>query len=233
MAKHGNRSVSSRSGSADVLEALGVKIDAAPEVSARCLEDLGMGFFFAPACHPAVRHATPVRKELGVRTVFNRLGPLANPAGARRQVMGVWSLDFPPVIARVLKELGCEEALVVCSRDGMDEISLSARTRVAHLKGGRVRVREVSPTDFGLPRHPKGSVAGGDPTANAGAILGVLRGEKSAARDVILANASAALLVTGLVPHLKEGVRCAAQAVDSGKAMRVLEDLKRLSHEPA
>ncbi len=175
VAKHGNRSVSSRCGSADVLEALGVRTDAPPEIMARCVEEAGVGFLFAPALHPAMKNAAAVRRELGVRTVFNLLGPMSNPAGAPRQVLGVYSTALVPLLARVLAELGSVEAMVVSSRDGLDEFSLSAPSVVAHLKGGKITESEVDPAEVGLPRHPSSAYGGGDASENARILPGTFR----------------------------------------------------------
>ncbi|MEK7859168.1 MAG: anthranilate phosphoribosyltransferase [Elusimicrobiota bacterium] len=231
VAKHGNRSVSSRCGSADVLEALGVKTEVAPEQAARCVEEAGVGFLFAPALHPAVRHAGPARKELGSRTVFNLLGPLVNPAGAKRQLLGVYAVSLVPVVARALQALGSEEALVVSSCDGLDEFSLLAPSRVAHLKDGKIREYEFDPSSLGLSRYPREAFAGGGAEDNAKILLGVLRGVKGAARDLSLLNGAAALIAAGLAGDFPEALEKAGESVDGGRALKALEDLKRLSHE--
>ncbi len=230
VAKHGNRSVSSRSGSADVLEALGVKTDAAPEVMARCVEEAGVGFLFAPALHPAMRHAGPVRKELGARTVFNLLGPLSNPAGADRQLLGVYSTALVPVLAKALLALGSVEALVVSSRDGLDELSLRATTVVARVRGGQVEEYELDARAHGFGEYAAGAFAGGDAERNAEILLAVLRGEKGPARDISLWNAAAALMAAGLAGDMKDGLARSGEAVDSGRALKSLESLKKLSH---
>lgn len=229
VAKHGNRSVSSRCGSADVLEALGVRTDIPPELAARCVSEAGVGFLFAPALHPAMKHAAPVRRELGARTVFNLLGPLANPAGARRQLLGVFSPVWVLPMAKALRELGSERALVVSSRDGLDELSLSAPTEVAELKGGRIRRYAVDPASLGLKRAPKRTLAGGDARRNAEIVLAVLKGVPGPAREVSLLNASAALLAAGLARNLKEGLRLARESLDSGRALTALERLQELT----
>lgn len=230
VAKHGNRSISSRCGSADVLEALGVRTEIPAALAARCVEETGVGFLFAPALHPGVKHAGAVRKELGCRTVFNLLGPLANPARARRQLLGVYSPALVPLIAKVLLELGSEEALVVSSLDGLDEISLSAKTRAAHLKNGTIREYEIDAAALGFGAYAAGAFAGGDAGQNAAILMKVLQGEPGPARDISLINAAAAILVAGLAGDLKEGLAAAAAAVDSGRALAALTQLKKISH---
>ena len=231
VAKHGNRSVSSRCGSADVLEALGVRTDLPPERIARCIEEIGVGFLFAQALHPAMKNVGPIRKELGARTVFNLLGPLANPARARRQLLGVYSIAWVPLVAQALKELGSEEVLVVSSKDGLDEISLGAPTVVAHLRAGKIEEYEIDASQLGLPSHDLKALAGGDAKTNAGILEGVLRGKKGPARDISLANAAGAVLAAGLAKDLKEGVELAKEAIDSGKALKALEGLREAGRE--
>jgi anthranilate phosphoribosyltransferase len=221
VAKHGNRSVSSRCGSADVLEALGVNVSASPEVVERCIEELGIGFLFAPHHHPAFKAVAGVRKELGVRTVFNLLGPLANPALARRQVMGVFDAAWVPVIGQVLQSLGSEHALVVHG-SGMDEITLSGVTRVCEVKDGQRRELELDPEALGLARCDLAELKGGDAQENARITRDVISGQKGPCRDVVLANAAAALLVGGVVNELREGVKVAAEAIDRGAAKEKL-----------
>lgn len=230
VAKHGNRSVSSRCGSADVLEALGVKTTTTPELMARCVEEAGVGFLFAQALHPAVKHAAPVRKELGVRTVFNLLGPLVNPAQTPRQLMGVYSVRLVALAAQALKELGSVEVLVVSSYDGLDEISLSGKTKVARLKAGRIEEFDIEPKDFGLPVYPPGAFAGGGAEDNARILLSILKGERGPARDIVLVNSAAALVAAGKASGIKEGLAPAAESIDSGKALKSLEKLKEISH---
>ena len=230
VAKHGNRCVSSRCGSADVLEALGVKTDIPPENAARCVDGAGIGFLFAPALHPAMKHAAPVRRELGGRTVFNILGPLANPAGARRQLLGVFAQPLVPLLARALQELGSEEAIVVWSRDGLDEFSLAAPAVVAHLRGGKIKEYELDASSLGLPRCAPGDFAGGDAAKNAEILLSVLQGGKGPARDISLLNAGAALVAAGPAADFKAGLELARDSIDSGRALKSLEALRRLSH---
>ena len=229
VAKHGNRAVSSKSGSADVLEALGVKTDLSAEQAARCVEEAGIGFLFAPVLHPAMKQAAPVRKELGVRTVFNVLGPLVNPAGAKRQLLGVYSPRLVPLLAHALGELGSEEAIVVSSRDGLDELSLRAPAAVAHLKDGRVEEYELDAAAFGFAKREASAYAGGDAQTNARILLSVLRGDEGGPLDLSLWNAAAALIAAGLAADMREGLERSREAVRSGKAMAALEALTRLS----
>src|SRR4051794_17439851 len=229
VAKHGNRSATGLSGSADVLEALGVRIDLRPDAVARCIADVGFGFMFAPAHHGATRFVVPVRKELAVRTIFNFLGPLTNPAGATRQVVGVSDPAFLDTIAGALARLGAEKALVVSSADGLDEMSTSGTTRVVEVDGPRLRRYEVSPEDVGLDRAPPGAIAGGTPGANADTTRRILAGEAGPERDLALLNAGAAIYVGGRAGSLREGVETAARAVDSGGAAATLDALTGLT----
>ncbi|HET7211193.1 MAG TPA: anthranilate phosphoribosyltransferase [Methyloceanibacter sp.] len=231
VAKHGNRSISSRSGSADVLVALGVNIECAPETIARVIEQCGLGFMFAPAHHAAMRHVGKVRTELGTRTIFNLLGPLANPAGVKSQVVGVFSEAWVEPIARVLALLGTERAWVVHGADGLDELTTTGVSHVAALDGGKVSTFKVSPKNAGLPEAKPEDLVGGDAAANAAALRAVLEGKPGPYRDVVLFNAAAALLVAGKAKTLREGVALAAQSIDSGKARAVLEALVKLSHD--
>ncbi|MEO8504071.1 MAG: anthranilate phosphoribosyltransferase [Acidobacteriota bacterium] len=226
VAKHGNRSVSSRSGSADVLAALGVDIEATPERAGQALDEIGIAFLFAPRLHPAMREVMPVRRELGVRTVFNVLGPLTNPAGARRQVMGVYSESLVEIVGEVLAQLGSEHALVVHGSDGLDEITLTGPTRVAEVRHGRVEVRTVRPEDFGVPAVPLEKLLGGDPEHNAGQLRAVLDGEAGPLSDVTAVNAGAALYAAGLAANLLEGFERSRQAIASGAAAAKLEQLR-------
>ncbi|MDQ6857371.1 MAG: anthranilate phosphoribosyltransferase [Chloroflexota bacterium] len=223
VAKHGNRAASSACGSADVLEALGVKIDLGPESVATCIEEVGVGFMFAPRFHPAMRHAGPVRREIGIRTIFNVLGPLANPAGVRRQLLGVPSAALGERMVQVLRELGAERALVVHSMDGLDEISPSGPTRTWELcPNGTIRDGELTPESLGLERSARESVRGGDSATNARIALAVLRGDVGGPRTAVLLNAGAALYVAGLAPDPRGGVALAAAAIDSGTASATL-----------
>jgi anthranilate phosphoribosyltransferase len=229
VAKHGNRAMSSQAGSADVLEALGVRLDVGAEGVARCIDEVGIGFMFAQAFHPAMRHAAAPRREIGIRTVFNILGPLTNPARARHQVVGVGDGALLQRMAGALAALGSRHAIVVHGGDGLDEITLSGPTRVAEVVDGQVREYEVTPEDVGLDRVPSAALAGGTPEENARAARRVLGGEQGPHRDVVVLNAAAALLAADLVPDLKQGVARAAQSIDSGAAAKRLEGLVRLT----
>jgi anthranilate phosphoribosyltransferase len=230
VAKHGNRAMSSATGSADVLEALGVKVDLGHVQVGRCIDEIGMGFMFAQAFHPALKHAAIPRRELGVRTFFNLLGPLSNPAGARRQLVGVFDGDFVEPVAEVLARLGTERAWVVHGLDGMDELTTCDETRVAEVKDGKVRGFYMNPADLGLDQARAKDLAGGDAAANAKATLAVLGGAKGPHRDIVLLNASAALLVAGAAPTIQAALPLAAQSIDGGSAAGKLEALKRLSN---
>ncbi|MGI8631803.1 MAG: anthranilate phosphoribosyltransferase [Solirubrobacterales bacterium] len=232
-AKHGNRSATSSSGSADLLEALGVRIDIDSEDVGRCLERTGFGFMFAPRHHLATRHVVPVRKALGVGTIFNYLGPLTNPAGASRQVVGVSDPSFQETVARALAGLGTEEAMVVSSADGLDELSVGAESTVIHVRGGELTTFTVTPEEVGLQRSAADALRGGEPADNAAITTAVLAGERGPHRDVALFNAAAAATVGGLASGLAEGVDIAAEAVDSGAAQRVLDHLRIVTIELA
>lgn len=233
VAKHGNRAVSSSCGSADLLGALGVHLDLdAPRMSA-VLRRTGISFLFAPKLHPAMSAVAGVRRELGVRTIFNVLGPLTNPAFARRQVLGVYSDHLVELLARVLLALGAEHALVVHSRDGLDEISLSAPTHVCELRSGELRSGEITPDDLGLPAHRLESIAGGGVETNVRIALSILEGETGPRHDIVAANAGAALYVAGIAPTLRDGVELARESIASGRARRKLDDLIAASREAA
>ena len=229
VAKHGNRSATGLSGSADVLEALGVRIDLAPDAVARCIEEVGFGFMFAPAHHGATRFVVPVRKELAVRTIFNFLGPLTNPAGATRQLIGVSDPAFLGVIAGALARLGARKALVVSSLDGLDELSTAGTTRVVEVDGGRLREYDVTPEDVGLARSVYEDVAGGLPAANAETTRRIFAGESGPPRDLAVLNAGAAIYAAGRADGLESGVRAAEAAIDSGGAARALDGLVALT----
>ena len=230
VAKHGNRAVSSRSGSVDVLEALGVRIDLPLEQSGRAIREIGIGFLFAPAAHAATRHAVPARKQIGKRTVFNLLGPLTNPAGAQAQVLGVFSPDLIDLMAATLVELGVHRAFVLHGSGGLDEISLAGETLVAEVRDGAVKHLVLAPEDFGLPRAPLETLQGGTPQENAALIHNLFRGETGPRRDVVLMNAAAALLVTGRANNLRDAVELAAHALSSGAALEKLERLKSFTN---
>ncbi len=234
VAKHGGRSVSSTCGSADVLEALGVNVNLTPQQVAKCVNEIGIGFMFAPNHHSAMKHAAPVRRELGVRTIFNLLGPLTNPANAKRQVMGVFSKDLTYTLAKVLQNLGSEHVLVVHGADGMDEISFTGDTFVAELKDGKISQYTLNPAQFGLKIHALKSIRVENAEQSKAMILDVLNGKssvgkQSAARDIVLLNAGAAIYVAGLQANIHAGIEHAVKVIDSGAAMQKLDDLIRLS----
>ncbi|KRP85429.1 anthranilate phosphoribosyltransferase [Bradyrhizobium yuanmingense] len=229
VAKHGNRALSSRSGAADVLASLGVKIDLKPEQVGRCVRECGIGFMFAPAHHPAMKNVGPTRVELATRTIFNLLGPLSNPAGVKRQMVGVFSKQWVQPLAQVLKNLGSDSAWVVHGSDGLDEITLTGPTFVSALHKGEIRNFEVTPEEAGLPRCEAGALKGGDADANAIALQSVLDGKPSPYRDVALLNAAAALVVAGRAKDLKEGVAIGVRSIDSGAANAKLKHLVTVS----
>ncbi len=230
VAKHGNRALSSKSGAADVLVALGVKIELTPAQVSRCITEAGIGFMFAPAHHPAMKNVAATRVELGTRTIFNLLGPLSNPAGVKRQMVGVFSRQWIEPLAEALKNLGSEAAWVVHGSDGLDEITICGPTSVAALENGKVRVFEIKPEDVGLARAKPETLLGGNAEANAAALLDVLKGKKSPYRDVAILNAAAALIVAGRTATLKDGVALAAKAIDSGEAEGRLDRLIAVSN---
>jgi anthranilate phosphoribosyltransferase len=231
VAKHGNRALSSRSGAADVLAALGVNIDLAPEKISLCIREAGIGFMFAPAHHPAMKNVAATRVELGTRTIFNLLGPLSNPAGVRRQMVGVFSRQWTEPLAQVLKNLGAESVWVVHGSDGLDEITTAGPTSVTALENGTIRSFEISPEDVDLPKVKPEALRGGDAATNAKAVQDVLEGKKTALRDVALFNAAAALVVAGKAKDLKTGVSLAAHSVDSGEAEGRLDRLIVVSND--
>jgi anthranilate phosphoribosyltransferase len=234
VAKHGNRSVTSNCGSADVMEALGVNINQPPARIAACLEEVGIAFLFAPAMHSAMKYVQPARRELRLRTVFNLLGPLTNPARASAQVVGVYSSDLVEKLAEALSMLGLRRAMVVHGNDGLDEITITDSTRVAEVRDGKVRTYEVTPEEFGFRRVPLAAIQGGDAAENARIIRNVLSGEKSPCRDIVLLNAAAALVTARKAEHLAEALPTAADAVDSGAAAAKLQALVRFTkHYPA
>ena len=230
IAKHGNRSVSSQCGSADVLEALGVNIQAAPDVVEQCLAEVGVAFLFAPTFHPAMKHAGQARKELGVRTAFNLLGPLTNPARPSRQIVGVPRPELTELLARSLSLLGTERAWVVHGADGLDELSTTGYTKVSESKGAAVQTFYVHPADFGLAKASPESLKGGDAKTNAAIVMSVLSGEAGPPRDVVLLNAGAALFVAGVADTVTAGIATAENAIDSGAAANVLKQLIAVSN---
>ncbi len=229
VAKHGNRAASGKCGAADVLEALGVRIDLGPEAAARCMDEVGLAFLFAARYHPAMRHAGPVRREMGIRTVFNVLGPLANPAGVRRMVLGVATPELGETMARVLGELGSDHVLVVHGADGLDEISPTGPTQVWELRNGTVREYWLDPLALGLPLAPLADILSGDPPANAATARSILAGEPGSRRHAVLLNAAAGLLVAGVVGEIREGIDAAARTIDSGRARNALARLAATS----
>jgi anthranilate phosphoribosyltransferase len=230
VAKHGNRSATGKCGSADVLEALGAKLDLEPGAVAECIESVGFGFMFAPYHHQAMRHVVPVRKELGVRTIFNFLGPLTNPAGATRQLIGVSDEAYLDVIAAALGRLGGTRGLVVSSADGLDEVSVSGETHVVELRDGAIERRAITPESVGIEPAAAASIRAGDPEHNAGITRGVLAGEPGPERSLTLMNAGAAVYVAGRADSIEEGVRVATEAIDSGAAREALERYVARTH---
>ena len=229
VAKHGNRALSSKSGAADVLAALGVRIDLSPAGISRCVAETGIGFMFAPAHHPAMKHVGPARVELGTRTIFNLIGPLSNPAGVTRQMVGVFAKSWIVPLAEVLKALGSERAFVVHGSDGLDEITISGATDIAVLEDGRIHTFQVTPEDVGLARAPAEALKGGDAKENAAALTAVLDGARNAYRDVSVFNAAAALVVAGRAKDLRQGVELATESLDSGAARNRLAHLVTVS----
>lgn len=233
VAKHGNRSVSSRCGSADVFEQLGVNIAASPAAVERTLHEANIAFFFAPTFHPAMKHAAQTRKDLGIRTAFNLLGPLTNPAGAKRQIVGVPRSELTELLARALLLLGSDRAWVVHGADGIDEISTTGYTKVSECRMGAVNTFYVHPADFGIPKGLAADLKGGDAAQNAAIVSAVLDGTRGPARDVVLLNAGAALFVAGRADTVRDGIARAATAIDSGAARATLEKMARVSHAEA
>ncbi|MER8628374.1 anthranilate phosphoribosyltransferase [Mesorhizobium opportunistum] len=229
VAKHGNRGLSSLTGAADVLVALGVKIDLSPELIGRCIHEAGVGFMFAPAHHPAMKHVGPTRVELGTRTIFNLLGPLSNPASVKRQMVGVFLPEWVMPVAETLKALGTEHAWVAHG-DGYDEITTTGETQVAELIGGEIRSFTLTPEEVGLKRHTKDDLRGGDAAYNANALRDMLGGAAGAYRDTVLMNAGAGLVIAGKATTLGDGIALAAQAIDSGRALQVLDRLVEISN---
>ena len=230
VAKHGNRSVSSQSGSADLLETLGVKIDLSPEKVETCLFETGFGFLFAPLFHPAMKYAIGPRREMGIRTIFNILGPLTNPAGARRQLLGVFADNLTDALAMVLGNLGAIDAMVIHGEDGLDEISISDATKVSRFKDGRVENFFIAPEDFGIRRKEINLIRGGNKEENAMITLSILKGERGPKRDIVLMNSAAALMVAGKAEDFRTALLIAADAIDSGVASEKLEEVKKVSN---
>lgn len=229
VAKHGNRSVSSACGSADVLEKMGINLDVTPETVEKCIDQIGIGFLFAPALHGAMKHAIGPRREIGIRTIFNILGPLTNPAGADCQVMGVYREDLVEKLAGVLHKLGCRHGFVVHGSDGMDEITLTGETVVAEVTPEGITLSRIIPEQFGFSRCSMDALRGGDAAANAAIVTAVLSGEQGARRNIVLLNAAYALVAAGKTASLAEGITLAAEAIDSGRALRQVEKLAGLT----
>ena len=230
VAKHGNRSVSSRSGSADVLEALGVKIDLPPGKVEQCLFDTGFGFLFAPLFHPAMKYAIGPRREMGIRTIFNILGPLTNPAGAKRQILGVFADRLTETLAMVLGNLGAVHAMVVHGEDGLDEVTVTDKTKVSRLKDSEIDNFSIAPEDFGIWRTTIDHIRGGNKEDNAAITLSILKGEKGPKRDIVLMNSAVALVVGGKTEDFKDAFSIAADSIDSGMALKKLEEVKKVSN---
>ncbi len=230
VAKHGNRSVSSNCGSADVMESLGINIEIPPERVERCLDEAGIGFLFAPLLHGAMKYAIGPRRQIGIRTIFNVLGPLTNPAGARRQLIGVYDAGLTEVIADVLRSLGSEYAFVVHGNDGLDEITLTGPTRVSELAEGEIRTYQLEPEELGLSKAELKDLLGGSAEDNAEIILSILGGSKGPKRDIVLLNAGVAIVAAGEAETIAEGIGIAAESIDSGRALQKLEQLRRLSN---
>jgi len=230
VAKHGNRSVSSKCGSADVLKTLGVNIEAEVARVERCIREAGIGFLFAPLLHGAMKYAAPVRRELGIRSIFNLLGPLTNPAGAKRQIIGVYDAALTDIVAMVLNNLGSLHAFVVRGEDGLDEITLTRETRVTELKDGFIRTYHVKPEDFGFTRCSPEDLKGGDTEVNARIVLDVLNGKKGPTRDIVILNSAAAIVAGAKAVHIEEGIAIARGSIDSGAALDKLEQLKRITN---
>jgi len=231
VAKHGNRSVSSRSGSADLLEALGMNINLSPPAVEKCLFETGFGFLFAPLFHPAMKYAIGPRREIGVRTIFNILGPITNPAGARRQILGIFTNRLTETIAQVLGNLGCVDAMVVHGEDGLDEITITDGTKVSRFRDGTVTSSFLAPEDFGFARHPLETIVGGERDENARITLAILNGESGPRRDIVIMNAAAALLVAGRTEMLEEAVATASDAIDSRRAIDKLNQIVEVSNK--
>jgi len=232
VAKHGNRSVSSKSGSADVLQALGINIEIPSHRVEECLKEVGIAFLFAPMMHQAMKYAIGPRREIGIRTIFNLLGPLTNPAGVTSQIMGVYSADLTGMLASALGNLGLRHAFVVHGMDGLDEITVTDRTKVSECKDGVVKDYFIHPAEFGLPVGKPADLKGGDAKDNAAITIEVLKGAKGPRRDIVLLNAAAGLIASGKASDIKSGIRLAAESIDSGAAMKKLEQLKAFTNKP-
>jgi len=231
VAKHGNKSVSSKCGSADLLIQLGVKIDLEPEKVEACLAEVGFAFLYAPLLHQAMKYAMPVRKKMGIRTIFNILGPLTNPAGADCQLLGVYDPAFTEILVNVLKNLGSKHVLVVHGEDGLDEVTTTAKTQISELKGAQVKTYKIDPQDFGIKKAGPSDLTGGDASYNAKITYAVLKGEEGPQRDIVLLNAGCAIYAVNRAASIKEGVVMASESIDSGKALKKLELLKAFTNK--
>lgn len=233
IAKHGNRAASSKSGSADLLESLGVSIMLEPEQVEECINDIGIGFMMAQKFHKAMKNVAGVRKELGIRTIFNMLGPLSNPSGAKEQVIGVFSVDMVPIFARVMKDMGVTRAMVICGEDGMDEITVTGKTYVNEIKDGEIIEYEIDPVKYGIPYAEAETIKGGDGAENARITMSILKGEKSPRRDIVVLNAAAGIYIGGKASSYTEAVKIAEETIDSGKAFAKLEEFIKKTRELA
>ena len=231
VAKHGNRGVTRQSGSANVLMALGINIEISPEQVGKCVDEVGVGFLFAPLLHGAMKHAIGPRREIGIRTIFNAIGPLTNPAEAKAQVLGVYSPELTETHAHVLKNLGTKHAFIVHGADGLDEITTTTTTRISELKNGEVTTYTLDPTTFGISKANQESLLGGTPEENAKMTMNVLKGQLGPKRDIVLLNAGAAIVAGGKTDNLEVGIKLAADSIDSGRAIETLEELKTVSNE--
>lgn len=231
VAKHGNRAVSSNCGSADLLKELAVNIEAGPDVVEKCLRQIGIAFLFAPLLHESMRYAAPVRRQIGIRTIFNILGPMTNPAGARHHLLGVFNPALTKLLAEVTKTLGSQHVLVVCGEDGLDEITTTGETLIAELNYGKIETYKIHPKDFGIKTAKPADLKGADSAFNAKLALDILKGSKGPQRDIVLLNAGAALYAADIAKDIKEGIKLAAEAIDTGKAMEKLEQLKKMTNQ--
>jgi len=231
VAKHGNRAVSSECGSADLLKELGVNIEAKQVVLEKCLRQAGIAFLFAPLLHESMKYAAPVRREIGVRTIFNILGPMTNPAGARHHLLGVFNWKLTKPLAQVMNKLGSKHVLVVAGEDGLDEITTISKTIISELKNGKVKTYKVSPSDFGIKKSKPSDLKGADVVTNAKMALEILNGAKGPKRDIVVLNAAAALYADDIAKNIKQGIKLAEESIDTGRAMAKLEDLKKLTNE--
>lgn len=230
VAKHGNRSVSSKCGSADLLKALGINIEAEEHIVSKCIDEVGIGFLFAPALHKAMQYAIGPRREIGIRTIFNILGPMTNPAGATNQLLGVYDAELTRPMAEALGRLGSKHALVVHGKDGLDEVTTTDKTQISELKGGKVKTFEISPRDFGIKKAKPEELRGGDPAENAKIAMDILSGEKGPAYDIVILNAGCAIYAADKAPDIKEGIKSAEESIESGAALGKLQELKEATN---